>query len=389
MIEMPLNPSDPSIDPNQAPAPTPLVSPHPPQVSPSKDYRKLTTIIISLVALGLIATAAAIWWSESARQNNTAPTLSNPSPVAEVLLTPDPTEDWRTISRRLWTFKVPADWHYLECSDTLIFVGPDLEEDQTIECAFGGAPGYFQVGRVPLDRAVPIPNLTSADPLVSDRSTIFISNQPAIMQKEVILDGPGTGTRWAAYIETPNHMDVFWLQNTDDPANKIIYDQILTTFQYTGLSAVPSPSPNYLTATYTDPDVGFRIGYNNNWELRKTYGASVPKSAPTDIISGIDLHKGGLSNIQAVLVVNVLDAQDESDVEQWITKYDQNAPSAASREITTFNNLKAVRYRYRMQPSEAGETWYFIKGKYAYRVSFHQPGEISQETQALFNSFQP
>jgi hypothetical protein len=149
----------------------------------------------------------------------------------------------------------------------------------------------------------------------------------------------------------------------------------------------PSPSPHF-DHLYQNSDFGYQIGYNNDWRLRETYGPNIEKQAPTDILSGIDLHLYQGDYFYANVGVNLLSAHGLTDIDEWIEKYDLNYPKQSTMEKVSFNQVEANKYLFQDEQNKQYLALYFLKGNYAYKVQWW--GEINStldETNMLVNSF--
>lgn len=156
------------------------------------------------------------------------------------------------------------------------------------------------------------------------------------------------------------------------------------------LTPAPSTQPQ---TTYTDNYFGYKISYPDGWIFRRTYGPDISKLAPTDVLSGFDIHYNILVNgqetTQATIVMNMLDAHGMTDIEKWIDQYDLNYPKQATRTSITFKGYATLKYTDETNPQRATEYLYFIAGKYAYRITYVEEGVIRNATRDIVNSFMP
>ncbi|HSW89899.1 MAG TPA: hypothetical protein VLH19_03425, partial [Patescibacteria group bacterium] len=151
---------------------------------------------------------------------------ASPTPVATI----DPTANWRLVQRKNWQFKLPPTWNYLECSDSTIFVGPKINKDQSIECAFDGSPGTIQISKFGDSTSFGQPAVTSpvGDQIVSEKSSIKVDGFDSVIQRVVITEGQGTGDRMVVYV-TPK-LTAITLHDIDQ---REIFNQFLSTFRFT------------------------------------------------------------------------------------------------------------------------------------------------------------
>ncbi len=194
----------------------------------------------------------------------------------------------------------------------------------------------------------------------------------------------------AVVLNKNNEAIEFNIETAPDNPYLPFFDQILSTFKFLDQAATKTtPTPALLNKTYEDKDFGYSISYSKDWIFRHTYGQDIEKLAPTDILSGIDLHQGTQDYTQASIVINLLDAHGLADIKEWITKYDLNYPKNSTKNTTTFKQLTAINYRYQNSPERQNEALYFISGTYAYRIFLDEKGGISDLTRSILESFTP
>lgn len=165
--------------------------------------------------------------------------VATTEPIATESSAVDPIANWKLVSNKFWTFKIPSNQNYIKCSSgDIIFTGSptvnDLfEKDQTLECNFGMMTDLFNVYRAlhnsQNDIAIPTNTDPAFDPLVSSVSKIKVDNKNATLQKETISSGQGTGTRYKIYIDSSQYTDVITF---NDISQKELMDQILSTFKF-------------------------------------------------------------------------------------------------------------------------------------------------------------
>ncbi len=214
---------------NPTVTPIPAVPPTP-TVSPQKSILSLLLTILLLLALAATGVLAYQNWQ---LQQQIAALQAQPAPTPTLTPTPtvDPTANWKVITRKNWSFRVPNIWSYLECNDELLFVGPSISKDQTSECGFDLSPGIIEVVRATgdSDRSIPTNTDLAFDPYVSEKSEPILDGRKAIKQQETIKDGQGAGTRIYVYVNQPDYMDIIILHDT---TQKEVFDQILSTFKF-------------------------------------------------------------------------------------------------------------------------------------------------------------
>ncbi|MFZ2202779.1 MAG: hypothetical protein WAV56_05315 [Microgenomates group bacterium] len=217
---------------NQTPPVTPPLPPQPAVVPPPVKKSPLLVLVGSLLAI-LLAASGLLAYQNMRLQQQIATLQAQPTPTPLLTPTPtiDPTANWKVITRKNWSFRVPNIWSYLECNDELLFVGPSISKDQTGECAFDFSPGIIEVVRATgdSDRSIPTNTDLAFDPYVSEKSEPILDGRKAIKQQETIKDGQGAGTRIYVYVNQPDYMDIIILHDT---TQKEVFDQILSTFKF-------------------------------------------------------------------------------------------------------------------------------------------------------------
>lgn len=140
---------------------------------------------------------------------------------------------------------------------------------------------------------------------------------------------------------------------------------------------------------YVDSEYGYQISYPSFWEFRKTYGQDAVKQAPTDILSGIDLHYPALKAQAATIVVTVFDAKGETTPQQWIQTYEKSV-SNGEKSISMLKGHETVEYLFLdVNTSMQVRTIYFISGQFLYKITMKQANEIGALTQSVVDTFQP
>ncbi len=210
-------------DTNLPPQPQePIQSATPTPTQPAKSIPKLVFLLLILLLLSIVAYTAYSYGKNYSTKISPSPQPLLASPI--VVSTPDPTAGWKIISRKNWSFKVPANWNYLECGDDLIFAGPNINKDKTIQCAFDSSPGLIQISKAD-DMVIIDVNEGSIE--VPEKETKIISGKEALVRREITKDGQGAGDRYVAYI--PANFTSITLH---DAKEKEIFDQILSTFKF-------------------------------------------------------------------------------------------------------------------------------------------------------------
>lgn len=160
-------------------------------------------------------------------------------------------------------------------------------------------------------------------------------------------------------------------------------------------SSVLSITPVSFT-TYKDEEFGYQVTYNaNTWMFRHTYGKGGISNSNTSgtprIISGFDLHKPSNINSTAIIVLSVFEANNETDIDQWIKKYDLNSPKNASSQLIVNQNFRAREYTYSYDSSDEfiRKSRYFINKDKAFRLNYSEIKELSKETIQIVETFKP
>ena len=138
------------------------------------------------------------------------------------------------------------------------------------------------------------------------------------------------------------------------------------------LEATSSPSitktPKYiLDNNYYDEKFGYKVFYNDRWEFRKTYGEDIEKMTETDVVSGFDLHRYYGDEAVGNVGINLLDAHNLTDIDQWMEQYDDEEP-AEEKQIIEYSQVQANYYSYQNSPEMKNYALYFIKNNYVFRI---------------------
>lgn len=230
---------------SQPPTLSQPVTPSAPVIAPQPKPSKLPIILLTLVSLLSLSGLIYFYFqTQSLKQQITMQPTPTPTPSDTPKVQPSPTDnptsEWKTITNKHWTFKVPPQYNYLECSShDLILVGlpttPSLmfTKDQTIECNFDQTGETLSIYRG-LDNSennIIIPTNTDPkfDPIVANVETILVGGRDAIFQKETTSFGQGIGSRYKVYIHYQNYTDVITF---NDLSQKALLNQILNTLSF-------------------------------------------------------------------------------------------------------------------------------------------------------------
>lgn len=250
------------------------VSQQAPSSAPTKEIGSkptqgsLVVPILGLLVLVLLGLSGFLVYQNMSLQNQIARLAANQTPMASIppILAPttDPTANWKTVTSKFWTFKVPPNLNSVQCSsmDQLLIGSPSasnslFDQDKTAECNFDQPGDLLSVFRG-LDNtgnAVIIPTNTDPklDPTVSNRQDILVDEKKAVFQQETTSMGQGTGTWYKVYIHQLNYTDVITF---NDVGQKSLFDQILSTFRFTNQAALDTTA-NWVS--YTPTDVSIKV----------------------------------------------------------------------------------------------------------------------------------
>lgn len=133
-------------------------------------------------------------------------------------------------------------------------------------------------------------------------------------------------------------------------------------------SPVVTKAPLFsLDNKYHDEKFSYKIFYNDRWEFRKTYGEDIEKMTETDVINGFDLHRYYGDEAVGNVGVNLLDAHNLTDINQWMQQYDDEEP-AEEKQLIEYNQVQANYYSYQNSPEMKNYALYFIKNNYVFRI---------------------
>lgn len=159
------------------------------------------------------------------------------------------------------------------------------------------------------------------------------------------------------------------------------------------ITAIPTPAS---FTTYTDGEFGYKVTYDpDSWMFRHTYGKGGISNSDTSgtpkIISGFDLHKPSNLNASAVIVLNVMDANGDTDIDQWIKNYELNVPKNSSSQLIISPNIRVREYTYKYDLSDrfTRRSRYFINNDKVFRINYSELNEFSPETTQIVETFKP
>jgi hypothetical protein len=259
------------MDPQPLPAvPDPQVPIPPPQPAP---YPKPKHLVSSLgVLLIVVGLASLSFWVFKNFSASPIPKVEQVTPTPIPLDTPDPTANWKVVTSKFWSLKVPQNWSSHKCTDVdeSLSVGPEIPKDivvSKVQCE-GGGFSTLTITRNSGGFSIPVSIAQNkSDPsayflTVKDKKTIQIGGQNAIIQTEEAYSfGPNNPVESVAvYIQKAGYTDSIIVadRSFDDPKTppfletKKIFDQILSTFQFTDqTNPTPTcrPRPACLDAT--------------------------------------------------------------------------------------------------------------------------------------------
>lgn len=141
----------------------------------------------------------------------------------------------------------------------------------------------------------------------------------------------------------------------------------------TTIEPEPDSLPVYeMGEQFEDEEFGYSVSYGEEWIFRKTYGADVVTVVETNVLSGFDLHLYDEADEEQKIIlgnvgVNLLSAEEEREVDDWIQEHELNEPRAEKRKIQ-FNQVSANYYTYPDEPNKQTRALFFIKGDYMYKI---------------------
>ncbi len=275
-------------------APTAIPSPAPisprsasENSEPNQKTKPHTTTLIGVLVVIIIGLTSYLAYDKFFA-NKSTPTPS-PTPLVSPqpqTATDDPTSNWRLITKKFWSLKVPSTWNYLECSDELLFVGSGITKDSTEQCAFDGSPGTIQIYRTSEKKYATIPELTSENPIVSERKNVTIDSIAALQQREVTLDGQGQGDRIVTYASRNGY---YYTITLHEQTQQNILDQILKTFHFVDASTSSSKT------NYTIPLYNLALYLPQNWTITEVNRRPEPTN-PGDPVNGHDCAEYTIAN---------------------------------------------------------------------------------------------
>lgn len=209
----------------------PVVSTQEPIQSANSGSSRKKLILFGLVGvlIGLaLASAAFIYYTNSRPKTPVIAkvgTTTQPSSIP----TPDQTADWREVTMPNWQLKIPADWHYLACEDSVQYFGKEFKsDDDNPDCGFDGFPGDLLIIKDTKSEEFKIP-VSDEFVTVTNKVSTKIDGLDAVKQQEAAqTEGPGAGTYLNAYIPSKKISITF-----DNESQPDVFDQILENFKLT------------------------------------------------------------------------------------------------------------------------------------------------------------
>lgn len=225
----------------------------PVQVPEPKAKFPVMYLVLSLLILLFLASTAFLYYQNQQLKSMLVSYQSQatPTPSPAEASAQEGTANWKIITSKFWTLRVPQTWHSTRCLeiDEWLFIGPEISEDQTLEkikCEGGG----FSTLDITRDLGKsPIPTSTNQNPndksayyiTVSNIRNITIDGQPAQIQDETVHNDPVLYYSVIAYIQKPEYTDIIRISDRTplDPntppfsETKKYFSQILSTFKFT------------------------------------------------------------------------------------------------------------------------------------------------------------
>ncbi len=258
---------------------SPLPTSQPPA---NQNIWKIATGVLGLLLIVGGLTFAFVEMKKPTTQNMAV--VPSPSPTVQPSATPsagslavltqaDPTANWKTVSNKFWTFKVPQTLNYVECNpesyDQVLIglptaAGGLFNKDKVMTCNFDVNGELLTLDRN-LDNSdynivVPTTNTDpKLDPVVANSQIITVDGVKATLQQETTSMGQFPGTRYKVYIHQSNYMDVITF---NDINQKNLLDQILSTFKFTSQKQTDSTAS---WKTYSDSTYGFEFQYPSKY----------------------------------------------------------------------------------------------------------------------------
>lgn len=144
-----------------------------------------------------------------------------------------------------------------------------------------------------------------------------------------------------------------------------------------------------LITQYSDTDIPFSLSYPKNWVMKKTYGKSITKTAPTDVLSGIELDN---PQHTVTFVVNVINGKNASSIVSWWqtsghTTFNTTQPNFSFKGIDA---IKVSSTPGGNPPSRVQDETYFLwKGNVYFLSMQYTPYAIDPDAVNIYNSFTP
>lgn len=252
-----------------------------PQSALKHSSKLLIGLILFLISIVIaLAGSTAYLYYENRQWQALQPALGTTA-QATPSATSDPITNWKTVNSTYWTFKIPANLNYIECTgDHQVLVGSPskstgglFDKDKVIECNFDQTGEFLAIYKGPdnTPNAVVVPTNTNpqVNPIVSDSEKIKVAGLDAVLQKETTTFGQGTGTRYKVYIHQQNYTDVITFS---DIAQRNLLDQILSTVTFTSPTATQGSDSTSRWKVYTDSQNGVNLKYPTDWYAQSSNG---------------------------------------------------------------------------------------------------------------------
>lgn len=241
--------------------------------------------MLCLIAVGLFALRRMTPIApKKTDQTTLSPTEVPVNPTAQPQTTNE-TASWREMKQSGWTFKVPTNWKYLKCSEDLLFVGPPddswMQKDQIIECNFDATPGWVMISRT---NNLKIPTAQDGVEVVS-KVNIKVDGKDVVVQQEVVREGQGAGASVRAYIPSENTILIL---HQDTPEKKALFDQILSTFKFTGSESTSSVPSGF--TSYKNTALQYSLTLPSTWRAYDQVSGSAAKPT-SEIVEIMDINK--------------------------------------------------------------------------------------------------
>ncbi len=143
-------------------------------------------------------------------------------------------------------------------------------------------------------------------------------------------------------------------------------------------------SPEASMTKYIDTDVPFTIMYPKSWTLKKTYGKGIQKSAPTDVVTAIEVGNGG-----STFVIDLIDPKSATSIVNW-WKTGSHTAMDVTQPNFSFRGLDAIKVSSTPggnPPARVQDETYFLYKGYVYFLSMqYNPYAIDTDLVNIYNS---